>query len=51
MAECPRPLASSELVDNLNASMHLRAVLTDLFLISEAGRISDSAQISDSTPG
>ena len=31
-----------ELVDNLNASMHLRAVLTDLFLISEASRISGS---------
>lgn len=30
---------SSELVDNLNASMHLRAVLTDLFLLSEASRI------------
>ena len=27
---------SSELVDNLNASIHLRALLTDLFLISEA---------------
>jgi len=26
----------SELVDNLNASIHLRALLTDLFLISEA---------------
>ena len=25
----------SELVDNLNASIHLRAVLTDLFLIDE----------------
>ncbi|HEY5644559.1 MAG TPA: hypothetical protein VIS76_01330 [Pseudomonadales bacterium] len=33
------PRISSELVDNLNASMHLRAVLTDLFLISEAARI------------
>ena len=28
---------SSELVDNLNASIHLRALLTDLFLLSEAG--------------
>jgi hypothetical protein len=26
----------SELIDNLNASIHLRALLTDLFLISEA---------------
>lgn len=25
----------SELVDNLNASIHLRALLTDLFLVSE----------------
>ena len=34
-----QPRISSELVDNLNASMHLRAVLTDLFLLSEAARI------------
>lgn len=27
---------SSEMVDNLNASIHLRALLTDLFLLSEA---------------
>ncbi len=27
---------SSEIVDNLNTSMHLRALLTDLFLLSEA---------------
>lgn len=26
---------SSQLVDNLNASMHIRAMLTDLFLITE----------------
>lgn len=29
-----QPRISSELIDNLNASMHLRAVLTDLFLLS-----------------
>ena len=29
---------SSELVDNLNASIHLRALLTDLFLLTEAAR-------------
>ena len=29
---------SSELVDNLNASIHLRAVLTDFFLYSEVFR-------------
>jgi len=28
---------SSEIVDNLNASIHVRALLTDLFLLSEAG--------------
>src|SRR5262249_54622311 len=27
-----QPTISSQLIDNLNASMHLRAVLTDLFL-------------------
>lgn len=32
-----QPAISSELVDNLNASIHLRALLTDLFLLSEAG--------------
>ena len=31
---------SSQLIDNLNASIHLRALLTDLFLVSE---IVDSA--------
>ena len=30
-----QPRMSSELVDNLNASIHLRAVLTDFFLYSE----------------
>lgn len=31
-----RPVITSQLIDNLNANMHLRAMLTDLFLISEA---------------
>ena len=31
-----RPGISSQLVDNLNASIHLRALLTDLFLLDEA---------------
>ncbi len=31
-----QPAISSELIDNLNASIHLRALLTDLFLLSEA---------------
>jgi hypothetical protein len=30
------PNVSSQLVDNLNASVHLRTLLTDLFLIDEA---------------
>jgi hypothetical protein len=30
-----QPAISAQLVDNLNASMHLRTLLTDLFLISE----------------
>jgi hypothetical protein len=31
-----QPAIGSQLVDNLNASSHVRAVLTDLFLIDEA---------------
>jgi len=30
-----QPSISSQLVDNLNASMHVRARLTDVFLIDE----------------
>jgi hypothetical protein len=30
-----QPIISSQLVDNLNASIHLRALLTDLFLVDE----------------
>jgi hypothetical protein len=30
-----QPSISSQLIDNLNASSHLRALLTDLFLIGE----------------
>jgi hypothetical protein len=33
-----QPSISSQLVDNLNASIHLRALLTDLFLIDEVLR-------------
>ena len=33
-----QPSISSQLVDNLNASIHLRALLTDLFLIGEVLR-------------
>jgi hypothetical protein len=30
-----QPTISSQLIDNLNASLHLRAVLTDLFLLGD----------------
>jgi hypothetical protein len=30
-----QPVISSQLIDSLNASIHLRALLTDLFLVSE----------------
>ena len=30
-----QPAISSQLIDNLNASIHLRALLTDLFLLTE----------------
>ncbi len=33
-----QPRMSSEMIDNLNASIHLRAVLTDFFLYSEKFR-------------
>jgi hypothetical protein len=34
-----QPTISSQLIDNLNASIHLRALLTDLFLIGEVLRV------------
>jgi len=37
-----RPDISSQLVDNLNASIHLRALLTDLFVVDEALKQSGS---------
>jgi hypothetical protein len=30
-----QPAISSQMIDNLNASLHLRALLTDIFLISD----------------
>ena len=38
-----QPSISSQLIDNLNASIHLRALLTDLFLIDEIVRPQDRA--------
>ena len=39
-----QPVIGSPLIDNLNASIHLRALLTDLFLLTEIAKI-------QSTPG
>jgi hypothetical protein len=33
-----QPSLSSQLIDNLNASIHIRALLTDLFLIDEIAK-------------
>lgn len=38
-----QPLISSQLIDNLNASIHIRALLTDLFLIDETLKKQDQA--------
>jgi hypothetical protein len=38
-----QPSISSQLIDNLNASIHLRALLTDLFLIGEILRTQPNA--------
>jgi len=38
-----QPSISSQLIDNLNASIHLRALLTDLFLIDEIVKVHQSA--------
>jgi hypothetical protein len=40
-----QPWISSQLIDNLNASIHLRALLTDLFLISEIAKIQRSVKL------
>jgi hypothetical protein len=40
-----QPAISSQLIDNLNASIHLRALLTDLFLIGEVLRSRRSAAV------
>ena len=42
------PAISSQLIDNLNASIHLRALLTDLFLVSE---IVETQRVSANQPG
>jgi hypothetical protein len=44
-----QPSISSQLIDNLNASIHLRALLTDLFLIDEIVRPQKAAAPTIST--
>jgi hypothetical protein len=39
-----QPAISSQLIDNLNASVHLRALLTDVFLLGEVLRTRRIAQ-------
>ena len=39
----------SEMVDNLNASIHLRAVLTDLFLYSEVLKPTTAEELAESS--
>jgi hypothetical protein len=40
-----QPSISSQLIDNLNASLHLRALLTDLFLLGEVVRSRGQAPV------
>jgi hypothetical protein len=46
-----QPAVSSQLIDNLNASMHLRAVLTDLFLLSDIARIAETSGAASAVAG
>lgn len=39
-----QPAISSQLIDNLNASIHLRALLTDLFLVDEILKLQSTPQ-------
>ena len=46
-----QPAISSRLIDNLNASMHLRALLTDLFLVSDIARIARTSPAASAVAG
>lgn len=41
------PLINSQLVENLNATIHLRSLLTDLFLIDEALKACPSYEVAE----
>ena len=43
-----QPAISSQLIDNLNASIHLRALLTDLFLVGEILRTQNKPAVTSS---
>lgn len=45
-----QPAISSQLVDNLNASIHVRALLTDLFLIDEVLKAQSRTKIGPASP-
>jgi hypothetical protein len=40
-----QPTISSQLIDNLNASLHLRTVITDLFLLGDIARQQTQAAV------
>jgi hypothetical protein len=46
-----QPTISSQLIDNLNASIHLRAVLTDLFLLSDIASIPKTSPAGSAVAG
>ena len=46
-----QPAISSQLIDNLNASIHVRALLTDLFLIDEIIKGNQSRESSAGASG
>jgi hypothetical protein len=46
-----QPAISSQLIDNLNASIHLRAVLTDLFLLSDIASIARTSPAAGAVAG
>ena len=46
-----QPAISSQLIDNLNASIHLRALLTDLFLVGEILRTQHTPGLEQASDG
>jgi len=46
-----QPSITSPLVDNLNASIHVRAMLTDLFLVDEVLKARRTATTDPDAPG